>query len=459
MLKTQRIILAGSMASMLALVGCQSGVSPIGATLGLGAQSSNSYGLLGAADAACAAERFTVFAHASNDDVDISGSQNKIIGSLHTNDVLKVRGNNDYIKGTAEASHGFNVKGAVADKQVPNAPTVADFPVAIDVEQIPVDHFFQGDVTLTGELRGVYRATGKITVQKARGEVTLIADAIQFAGNGSNLTAEYGHLLAVATGSGNNALHLAGSQNLLCGAIAATKGQFQMTGHQNEIHGLVEAEHVKIAGSQNLIQGAQLGLCPTPAPTPVAATPSPSPTPDATPSPDTGASGVPGDPTATNAPAPTPAVTATPIPTVTATPPVNPTFDVKWIDHSDNRMSFQAFGQDGFTDGHFQVTFHVPAGTLINSVELKDVSTDPSLDWNTFSNANWLVGVYDANNNQVNNGFTADLKRPVADGETLNVYVADYNNPVFLTPGTTAKFYVKLSTATDTLTTATQVSN
>jgi hypothetical protein len=139
--------------------------------------------------------------------------------------------------------------------------------------------------------------------------VTFIANSVQFAGNNMALTPAAGNLLAYATG-GANAIHIAGNGGTFKGLCVAKSGEFQLTGHNNTLTGMVMVDTFKISGSNNTIDFEDLGYCPAPTATPTA-TPTAEPT---------------ATPTATPTVAPTATPTATPIatPTPEATPSPSP---------------------------------------------------------------------------------------------------------------------------------------
>lgn len=272
----------------------------------------------------CFGQPYAVFTGSNSESFDITGSQNKIQGDVHTNDWLKIRGNNARITGLAEAVDGFDVKKASIGQ---TARVGAEaYPVTINPAAFTPTFSFTGDVNLqsvpqvwarNGVLKnGIYKTTGKFSVPgRTKGWVTFIADEVHFSGKNTRLFPYKNGLLAYATSK----IQVSGNSNLLGGMLAVPGGEFKMSGHQNDIYGMVMADNAKIAGSENQIVFEDWGFCapePTPKPSTApapAATPVPTPTPVGTPAPTA-------QPSAEPTVAPTPVATASPVPT----PPADP---------------------------------------------------------------------------------------------------------------------------------------
>jgi hypothetical protein len=369
---------AWALVSLLALVGCQAMpqttmssfrlaadefVTPddaefdgIAADLAAGGEARRVYSLqCKFSPRSCFGQAYAVFAKDGADDLDMSGSDNTIQGDVHTNAVMKVSGNDWRVTGAAEATRGFKVNGRGHDLGRRSQPRAEGFPTAYNGDAYRPTFTFTGNVDLknvssvwsrSGTLKsGIYKTTGTFILSgnNVRGEVTLIAAGVQIAGKNNRLFPFKDGLLCQVSGSGNNAVHVAGNGNTLGGMINAPAGAFQMTGHDNEVYGMVMADTVKLAGSDNKVVFEDWGFCPriapTPAPTPTAKpTPTPTPVPTATPTPTPLPTAVPTPtpPSATATPTPTPvptveptpeppAPTPTPEPVPTATPTAEPT--------------------------------------------------------------------------------------------------------------------------------------
>lgn len=345
--KTGKLILGSATAMMIAA--CQTGPLTNGPSLGVDRQAQGgAYGVM--AESTCLNKPYAVFAR-STADFHFTGARNTIVGDTHTNGQLKMAGNNDTIRGTSEAARGYFVKGNRNSAGTPGS-TAIDNVWPLDVALPAATFTYTGDVTLKGKLQpGVYRATGKITVtgQGTSGDgVTFIAASVQFAGNNMALTPAAGNLLAYATG-GANAIHIAGNGGTFKGLCVAKSGEFQLTGHNNTLTGMVMVDTFKLSGSNNTIDFEDLGYCPTatptatptaePTPTPEpTATPTPTPTPTAEPTPTpeptaTAKPNAPPGPEGNPTPAPTPTPVPTPVPTPEPTPtpePVNPNPTEQW---------------------------------------------------------------------------------------------------------------------------------
>jgi hypothetical protein len=305
--KTGKLILGSATAMMIAA--CQTGPLTNGPSMGLDRQAAGpGYGVL--AEGECPNLAYAVWANSRTEVLHFTGSRNEIHGNVHTNDLFKMAGNNDKVFGTSEATDGFTISGNKTNTAgIQKAVAASNFPMTIDppAGNAAVETFvFAGNVTLKGDLKpGIYRASGKITVSGngTRGQVTLVANEIQFAGNNMDLTPAPGQRTLAYARGGANAIHIAGNNGDYTGLIAAGAGEFQMTGHGNTLEGMVVVDTFKISGSNNKIIYRDQALCP---PVPEAV---PSPAPTAT-------------PTATPTPTPTPTPTVTPIPTPspTATP-------------------------------------------------------------------------------------------------------------------------------------------
>lgn len=356
--KTGKLMLSGAVTAALA-AGCQTQPLSTSPSLALDRAGQDGYSVLGkggkgkhaqgggsesstAATAGdCLEQPYAVFARSESELFHLTGARNVIEGDVHTNDMLKMAGNNDVITGAGEAVDGYFIKGKSNTIGSQPATTVESYPLTISPDSLTGDVVLdvQGDVNLNdrpevwaakGVLKsGIYRATGAIILPKngVTGTVTFVAQRIQLPGKNHTLTAYSGGVLGFATGGGSNTIHLSGNSNTYAGLFAAPNGAFQMTGHQNEVSGMIMADTFKMSGSNNTIKFADHGYC-TPAgpeeptPTPSAeATPEPTPEPTASPIPTPTPTGEPTpEPDPVESPAPSPSLEPTPSPTTTPLP-------------------------------------------------------------------------------------------------------------------------------------------
>ncbi|MDB5097470.1 MAG: hypothetical protein JWM80_1891 [Cyanobacteria bacterium RYN_339] len=338
---TKHLYSAAVCGLFFALAGCHGGSPAISTSFGLDLQPNENakrFGVLAQfSNTSCFGQPYAVYANNASERFQITGSTNKIQGDVHTNDTLKMAGNQNQITGTAEAAHGFDVSGNGSTMGARQATPVETFPVTYNAAAYTPTFTFQGDVDLRsvaavwarpGVLKtGVYKATGKLSLSGngATGQVTFIADSIQISGKDNQLIAAKDGLLFLATGTGNNTVHVSGNSNTLGGMIDAPRGEFQLTGSENAIQGMVMTDVAKIAGSRNSIVFQDFGFCRT-APT---AAPQPSCSPSASPT-------VPPSTSPSVDPAPTPAVASpsqppapTPVPS-TAPPTPPPASGTTW---------------------------------------------------------------------------------------------------------------------------------
>jgi hypothetical protein len=280
---------------------------------------------------------------------DLSGSTNRVTGDAYVGDDFKVRGNRNAVTGDAYVKDQFDSNDNRHDIDRKRTGVVA--PMTVGPNEFQATRSFTGDVDLDklavrGVIPpGVYVTTGKFKLsgKGTTGQVTLIAPEIHISGHSNRLTPYVRNVLAVT-----DAMHLAGNSNSLTGLLDVTN-EMKWSGHENALTGVLQSGSFQWSGSQNTIQGQDLGYCaprpstrpsatPTPTPTPSAtATPTPTPTPTATPVPTpspTATPTLPPEETPTPVPTPTPPTpspaptatpTATPVPTPSATETPSPT--------------------------------------------------------------------------------------------------------------------------------------
>lgn len=352
--KTGKLFLSGAVVAAVA-AGCQAQPLRTGPTLGLEATDTTPYDVLGAKggkdnracgggrdddrrdgrdrgdrdDDTCLEAPYAVFARSNREHAQMSGSRLRVEGDVHCNQTLKMTGNDVTVTGTGETRDGCFIQGKGNGPARQARSAEKPYPLTVNPDALGQPTFsYNGDVNLNdrrevwaapGKLKpGIYRASGRLVLSTngCSGKVTLIAREIQLPGKDHTLEAYAGGVLACATGA---ALHVTGNGGTYKGLFCAADGQFQMTGHDNCIEGMVMADRVQMDGSVNTIRFKDWGYCrPT-------ASPSPSTRPTVAPSPVASASTAPTPtPVATVAPTEPPAP-ATPSPTPTPTPVVLPT--------------------------------------------------------------------------------------------------------------------------------------
>ncbi|MDB5101889.1 MAG: hypothetical protein JWM80_6310 [Cyanobacteria bacterium RYN_339] len=302
----------------VALAGCQSGLAPVGMGLGAVAQGdAASFEVLNFSG--CAGTTYTLFANNAATEVSITGGSNLVRGNLHTNNALRMAGNQDAVLGNAETVGGVKTSGKTESVNSSTLVKAAGFPFTPQVAALVPTFSFTGNVNLNsrpevwaapGKLKpGVYVSTGKLELsgKGITGTVTLVGSSVDLHCEGANLTPAASGILAYTSGVGGT-LDISGSGNTYVGVFYAPKGSFQLTGSRNGVMGMVLVDTAKIAGNSNTVGYGDIpGVCivPTPAPT---AKPTPAPTAKPTPVPTP-------KPTPVPTPKPTPVPTPKPSPT------------------------------------------------------------------------------------------------------------------------------------------------
>jgi sugar lactone lactonase YvrE len=278
-----------------------------------------------------------IFCNSTTKDLEIGGSRNEVKGDTHSNCGHRVGGSSNTVTGRAESCRDFHDGGSKNRYGSRPKGCVQDPPIGNDCSQHKADFTFHGDTRLEdhkecwirpGVLKtGVYKCSGKLTLStnKCEGKVTFVAEKIRITGSNCRLVPCKDGILCHAESREDEAVHVAGNENLLCGLLDCPNGQYRLSGYANSHYGCVISDSCKIDGSQNHVIFQDWGYCngPKPRPThPPCATPTPKPTakPTATPTPKPTAK-----PTATPTPKPTAKPTATPTPHATATPTPRPT--------------------------------------------------------------------------------------------------------------------------------------
>ena len=154
------------------------------------------------------------------------------------------------------------MNGASTVKSMPVSFSAADFqPFTFsyvgNVDLNDVDEVWQGPVTRKQLKPGAFYATGTITVGNdgLRGQVTFVAEAIDYSGSGSVLSHFLKGLLFFATGSVNRveALRVKGSDHSRTGLIFAPVGKVKLEASRLFIDGSVFTKELDWKGSDGRI--------------------------------------------------------------------------------------------------------------------------------------------------------------------------------------------------------------
>jgi hypothetical protein len=212
-------------------------------------------------------ERSTAFGYAlfaggsSPSGLTISGNSNTIVGNVHVNGDLSLKGNNNGITQTAEVFGSVNNHNGVIGELVQPAASLPfpqinltefkknaskTYSASLNLSDVILDGnvFVDGDVTISGSKvqgKGTILATGSIHIAGSKLKYSSTNDSVIFY-------------------SLNGDIHIAGSDGEIDGGFFAPNGQVKLTGHENKIYGSVIVKDIDIAGSQNqIINDSQLG--------------------------------------------------------------------------------------------------------------------------------------------------------------------------------------------------------
>ena len=205
----------------------------------------------------------------SRGDVRTSGSDQTITDAMTVNGDFTVSGSNNTVEGATTVHGTFTVSGsdnsfgASEDTQTLLRPLPVNCPVdefppptfswAEDVNLVQEEEVWEDWPTRSRLKPGVYSATGRIDVSGSlvTGTVTFIADQVHISGSEVDLWPYYGGITAYGTGAGNDVIKLAGSihDGTWRGMIYAPEGQVHFSGSGMTFYGSVVGQDIKIPGS------------------------------------------------------------------------------------------------------------------------------------------------------------------------------------------------------------------
>ena len=211
----------------------------------------------------------------ANNPLLISGSDNAVIGFVHSNSKIVVSGSDNSFNGPTTLNCGFADSGAnntyiPPPEQQPNRYFATNytwssfcFPgnpdLVIPIQTQPTDlnsvpEAWVGGNESSNQLKdGVFCSTDDVVISGSgvSGNVTLVAgDEIKLTGSDFNLTAYDEDVLAFSSASHENAIDMSGSGGSWIGLIIAPNGRARVQGSGNlSVNGGVMAESVTVSGS------------------------------------------------------------------------------------------------------------------------------------------------------------------------------------------------------------------
>lgn len=214
----------------------------------------------------------------ANDPLEISGSDNVVIGAVHSNSKIKVGGSNDEFIGDTTYSCSFQDGGSNNSYTPPpaqfgNRPT----PLNYTYSSFPCNFTYNFDVDLTSRPEvwvgnnpssktlkdGVICSTGDIQLsgQDVRGNITLVAhDELKLSGSNFDIKGFWNDVLLFSDRASDPAMDLSGSGGNWEGYIFAPNARVKVQGQDGlSIEGSIIAKHVNVSGSDFSIDSTRFG--------------------------------------------------------------------------------------------------------------------------------------------------------------------------------------------------------
>ncbi|HUF53710.1 MAG TPA: pilus assembly protein TadG-related protein [Dehalococcoidia bacterium] len=205
----------------------------------------------------------------ATDPFKVSGSDNFIIGGIHSNSTVDTSGSYNLLSegdntGVCSLSNGGS--GNVFDPSYQNSPELPD-PLGYTYSDVPCTRTFTSDTDLTSVnsvwvnddpntnqlLPGVYCSTGKLTLSASdvTGTVTLVAQQeLSISGSNFNIKPYWNDVLLFTTSSTSSAADLSGSGGTWEGYIYVPNGKAKLNGSGNfSVKGAVIGGNIELSGS------------------------------------------------------------------------------------------------------------------------------------------------------------------------------------------------------------------